>query len=416
MAAGRIDLATGTAPTTPSAGTASLYVDSADNKIKLLDENGVLGDIGGHEPPNYLRNSGMWFAQRQVPGTLTNSGSTTLRAIGLASGSSGGGIDGWGAWMQNSQVQSRRNDTATTPETGLSARYYAEWQKTTSTGKFLISQMLEGDESIRLRGKTVRFQVKVKATAAATLRIGLIQLTNSGTIDTLPATFISAAGANGTDPTLGTNLSYVTPKSGVTPENCTVNGDALDISATTAWQRVGACWDIPSTCKNILVAVWGNSQFTSTNGFMLSECSLTEGYEIAAFAPLSYQQELSRCERIFEKSFGVDTGPAQNNGVDTGGYAYSCPVGAATAHTVGITYRTRKRAAPSQAVTLNPAAANAHVRNRTDGADNSATAITVTGSETCARVTTTSSAAAAAGEHMEFHWWVDACGANNEFC
>jgi len=156
----------------------------------------------------------------------------------------------------------------------------------------------------------VRFQVLMKASAAKTIKIAVLQLTAAGTIDTLPATFISAFGANGVDPTLGTNLAFLAPKSGVSGDNCTAGTNAFSCSVTTAWQRFGGVVTIPSDAKNIIVMAWTDSQFAAADSFSITQASLTDGYEIQDWSPQDFATELQLCQRFYCKTYEVDTNPS----------------------------------------------------------------------------------------------------------
>lgn len=397
-------------PSVPAAGKGKIYMDSSDRLPKLKDSKGVINSFGDSELPNYLRNSGFWFCQRQGS-AATNCGSTTLRAGGGLTG-----LDAWGVWNENANTTAARTDTASSPETGLQSQNYGAFLKITSTGKYFVSQMVESKDILSLRGRTSRFQVWMKGTASQTVRLGIVQLTSAGTIDTLPATFISAAGANGTDPTLGTNLSYIAPKSvaGLVGDNCTINGNAFDCSVTTAWQRFGGVFDIPSNCKNILVCVWTNAQLTATNGFSLAQTSLTDGYEIQSWAPLAYQQELERCVRIYTKTFEIDTLPVAAVLL---GSLRAVVTKAATALGVQFSWRylTPMRAVPTIS-TFNPVtAANTNPRRTGGTAADETTVATANISSMAADITATDAAAGAVGDAVQVQATADAAGSNNEF-
>lgn len=366
--AGAIILATGAQPATPSAGYEKIFADT-EGRVKAIAATGILRTLSESNRYNYLGNSGFWFAQRQAPGTLTTYSNTTGRAICA---------DRWGITNENASCQYIRVDTSTTPETGLQGRYYGSFTKITSTGKFVVTQVIEGNNAQALRGRSVRVQVWMKSTTAMTVRLGLVQLNTSGTVDALPATYISAFGASGTDPTLGTNLAYIAPKSGVTPDNATVNGNAVDCSVTTSWQRFGAVFDVPANCKNLVVSFWTSALPTATNGFSVAQASLTDGYELQDWAPPSFSEEIDRVKRFYNKSFILDTLPAQNVGVNLGEIRAIAGKAGAVANSgfIPINYPVPMRATPTTNVVYNPAAANALARNITGAADMGATAIT----------------------------------------
>jgi hypothetical protein len=348
--------------------------------------------------PNWLANGGFWFAQRQAPGSLTTYSSVGGRVYGA---------DRWAMSNENASVRYQRIDTSAAVETGLQARFYGKVKKITSAGKMLICQALEGNDATQLRGRTLRLQAKMRCSVASAMnvRMGLLQLTSAGTLDTIPSTagnFVTAWGAAATDPTLGTNLAYVTPKSGVTGEGGTVSGNGLTCALTTSWALFGLVVDAPATAKNLIFAVWTDGQPAADDELNIAEASLTDGYELQDWTPGPIQQELARCQRYCSKTFNVDTAPAQSVGAGTGEFRFIA--GSAGAfHEGSPTYffPVPMRSAPT-ATLYNPAAANAEVRNITGGADCSASAaggITERG----LYVAATGDGGAAVGNHLGIH-------------
>lgn len=396
-----ITLSKGAAPSVPAAGKCTAYMD-ANGYLHTLDATGVDGAVGDHELSNWIRNSGFWFAQRQPPATLTTYSATAGRAIAA---------DGWGITNENASAQYIRTDTQGAPETGLQGRFYGQFTKITANGKLIVSQVLEGHDAEALRGRTVRVQVWAKGIVGTpAMRLGLLQLNASGTVDTIPATFVSAFGANGVDPTLGTNLAYIVPKAGVTGDNCTVNGNAADCALTAAWQRFGAVFDVPSTAKNLIVVVWSNAQVVATNGIAIAQASFTDGYEIQGWAPLDYNQEMSRVLRFYQKTFAIDTAPVQNAGVATG--ALRCILGKAAATALAAQfqwrYQVNLRAAATALTTYNPAVANAQVRQIGGTATDLTATATANSTEQSVDITATGASTGAVGDQCGVHVTADA--------
>jgi hypothetical protein len=336
--------------------------------------------------PSLVRNGGFWFAQCQDPATLTACGSTTRRRIGP---------DGWGVTDENADVQYQRVDTSSAAESGFGGRYYGTFKKITNAGKYTLTQVIESVDVQRVRGSTVRLQVRLKASANATWRVGLLQLTSSGTVDDVPGlasgTWISAWNADSTDPTLqaGNNVSYIAPDATNT-ENCTANGNALDCAVTTAWQRFGGTFAVPTDCQNLIVALWSDADITVNDTLSIVEVSLTEGVDVVQWAPLAYVEELHRCRRFIQKTFLPDTNPAQNTGVTTGALRGYVGKDGATAGAIIFHWRFEVpmlftnlndvSGFPSaRGITrYNPLAANSVVRNvtrSTDSSNNSASQI-----------------------------------------
>ena len=390
-----ITLSGGSAPETPTGVKSRLFVRSTNDEYRpcVLNSAGVLSVIRGPQT-NYVRNSGFWFAQRQTPSSATTYSNTSGRAISA---------DGWGITNENASATFQRQDSAGFAF-GIQGRFYGDFLKTTSTGKLVVSQVIEGNDSNALRGRTVRVQCWMVQQVASgpVIRLGLAYLSSSGTMDSIPATFISAFGSNGVDPTLGTNLSLIAPKSTVLPENGTISGNAVSCTLTSGWRRYGACFDVPSTAKNLVVMLFSNNQLAATNGFSLTQVTLTDGYEIADWLPDPYEVELGRVRRHYWKTFNVDTAPVTSIGVNTGEFRFTSPIAGATAFAgVGGRLGVPMRTAPTFTL-YNPSAANAQIRNITDGADLTGSSITANGEESF-HLAGTGTAGTAAGEQLGVH-------------
>ncbi len=317
---------------TPGAG---FNIDGVgtDRRPYCLDDKGVLNTLSDHADWNYLRNSGFWFAQRQAPGTLTTYSNLGGRIICA---------DGWGISNENASTQYRRVDTSGARETNLQSRFWGEFTKITSTGKIAVCQVIEGAEAMSLRGRTVRFQCWLKAIIGTPVSLKIGVMSWSGTLDAVPSgagLMWSAFGANGVDPTLAASFAWLTPKSGVTPDNATASTNAVVASATTTWQRFGMVCDVPDSCKNLIVVVWTDNQVIATNGFGIAQATLTDGYEVQDWSPNDMAQELNRVQRFYAKTFDLDTAPAQNAGASTGAIASIIGKAGATALASHIVWR-----------------------------------------------------------------------------
>lgn len=391
-------------PSTPAAGKVKLFTDNVDRYLRTLDSKGVQGQVGDHELFNYVRNSGFWFAQRQAPATLTtysNVGGRILTA------------DGWGISNENASTQFRRVDTTGAFETGLRNRFWGEYTKITANGKIIVTQVIEGSHAQALRGRTVRVQAWIKAIIGTPIAMKMALISWSGTVDTVPSgagLFFTAHGANGVDPTLATNLSYLAPRSGVTPDNATAAANNISLSATTTWQRFGGVFDVPTTARNLIVAIWSDNQIVTTNGYALSQVSLTDGFEIQEWAPMDIPRELDRVRRFYQKTFTMDVAPAQNAGATTGALLTIIAKAAATALAANFYWRYAPEMRASPTVTLfNPGAANAQAR-RVSGAAAADQTATATANATAASVTITATgdAAGAVGDQVIVHASADA--------
>ncbi len=365
-----LELEESAAPSTPAAGLGSTYL-STSGELRTLNDQGIDANLSNRTRDNWIRNAGFWFAQRQAPGTLTTYSSVGGRAITA---------DGWGVSNENASVQYIRTDAIAAPETGLENRYYGNFTKITANGKIVICQVIEANDIAAIRGETVRVQILAKGlvAASATWRLGLVQLTSAGATNVVPinaGTFITAFGAASTDPTLGANLSYIAPDATITPDNGTTNGNAADITVTSAaWQQFGACFTVPTDCRNLVLMLWSDAQVATTNGIALTEVSLTAGPEVQEWSPLSQQEETSRVQRYYQKTFSTDTLPAQNAGLAGAARGHVSVAGATANQPIGVRLAIPLLSTSPTFTFFNPSAANAFVRNTTAGSDATATA------------------------------------------
>lgn len=311
---------------------------------KLLE---ILIAAGGTFSYNYnlLINGGFDLAQRQAPGTLTTLTDNKCSA------------DRWRVTRENADVQYIRMDA--TSESGLTSRYYGQFKKITNAGKIHICQIVEGINSVPLRSKTVIFQAKMKASASKTIRMAVLELQNAGAMDTIPATLVTAFGADSTDPTLGANVAVITA--------------AQSKSVTTSWQSFSVSVTVPTNSKNIICAIWSDADFAANDTLSITEAGLFTASAVQAWMPRLLNEEILLCRRYYWKTFLIDTAPAQNAGI-TGAVRYAAPRAGATLE-IGTTFKYPVQMFSTPNITTyNPSATNAQVRDSAATADCSAVA------------------------------------------
>ena len=392
------------APSNPASGKAAIYADQTSGEPTYIDELGISGNMtydGWRDRP-LIYNGMFLYAQRQVPGTLTTYSSVGGRIYTA---------DRWCVSNETASVQFAQVDTMGAIETGLGARYYGKFLKLTNAGKIWIGQPLEGNAIGHLRGTPVRFQCKMRyGVNPMTVRMGMIQLTAAGTVDSIPinaGTFLSAFGAVGTDPTLGTALAYLTPRLAET--SGTVSGTALTCVLSNAWVRYSAVFDIPTDCKNLIPCIWTNGQPAANDTLLISECDMLDGVEVRHnFDPYANVLELLRCKKFYNKTFADATAPAQNAGVLGALRDQVAIAGAVTTSSVmQWRFPVQMRAAPSTVTFYNPSAANAYCRNVPAATDATATA-SASGTKDCIDINVTGLAGWTAGQELKVHCTVEA--------
>lgn len=143
----------------------------------------------------------------------------------------------------------------------------------------------------------------------------------------------------------------------------------------------------------------------------LSNCKLEIGRAATPFQAVPKAQVLDEVMRRYQKSFLEATAPAQNVGVGTGEFRAGSTITAAAAGTLGTIPFAQQMALTATGslptcTLYNPAAANAQVRNITDGADLSASSAANVG-QMGFEVQTTGSAGTIIGETLGVHWTCD---------
>ena len=111
----RLVLTKGSAPATPASNKVALYVDTADNRVKAIDYNGVIASLteDGSKDRNILTNGSFRIQQRCATASTAIAGiSTTTRAGQVAD-----------RWAVTTSVASNLNwaqiDTSGATESGL---------------------------------------------------------------------------------------------------------------------------------------------------------------------------------------------------------------------------------------------------------------------------------------------------------
>ena len=257
---------------------------------------------------NRLKNSSFRFAQRlgASPGTYT-----TL--VNLSNSSYDAyGADRWKCAFQTANVQYKQVDTNGALETGMSTRYYGAWKQITAAGKFCICQPIESLECPGRDGATANyavFSIWLKASAAKTIRLGVLQLNSSGTTDAIPVQIVPTTwGSNATDPAWGSNLSAITPTN---LANTVVSGSGASCSVTTSWQQFSICVSLPTTFKNLVPIVWTDSQFSASDVLFTGQSDFYQT-SVAPAATRSYDEpdvstDWLKCRRYYKSLFGANS-------------------------------------------------------------------------------------------------------------
>lgn len=148
---------------------------------------------------------------------------------------------------------------------------------------------------------------------------------------------------------------------------------------------------------------------SGSNFFSITDFQLELGTVVNPVTEaIPLDSQIRYCQRYLEKSFNIDSAISVIGGV-SGALQFASMVGAsASIAAVPVRFQTIKRGTSSTTISVimwNPAAANAQVRNITDGADCSATTVEAASIGNMGfSFSLTTSAGTAAGEKLAVHW------------
>ena len=291
----------GAAPSTPTSNKAEFYIDT-NRRACTIDDNGVISVLNNHGlfERNIIVNGCFNVQQKVAVASTAIAGVSTTTRGGVVSD----------AWSVTASVATNLNwqqvDTGSAPETGLDSRYYGSIIAATAGKKVMISQWILNEDMRHLLGKKVRVSIKhnMKVGTTKNFKLGLLQLTSAGTIDTSPA-FLSGAWSvnNGTDPAWNTNIAAITPDASPTGENGTISGAYLTCATVeNTWTKSSCVFTVPTNAKNLVMVFFADATGGTTDNVSVAEAQITIGTEVVDYIEPPFTENLNRCLRRFCKS------------------------------------------------------------------------------------------------------------------
>lgn len=247
---------------------------------KFLQSQGSNGQSYVHLPGrNYAQNAEFRFWQRQDPTTLTNRQDDAFGPDRMYLLNSGGAVN-----MQCARVSSS--------DTTYNTLYAGQFRQGDATPRqFGVAQMLEANDVIGLRGKTVTFSfvAKTDSTEITALRCGVVEWT--GTADSVTSDIVSSWAAT---PTLIANAAFIN-----TPADLTVSSSFAQFSVTVT---------LGTTFNNLLWFIWTPNTEAQNDDFYLKQVQLVNGSFAMDWNTIAqtYPADLLQCQRFYEKSYNVD--------------------------------------------------------------------------------------------------------------
>lgn len=139
---------------------------------------------------------------------------------------------------------------------------------------------------------------------------------------------------------------------------------AIYFDPTTSWVRYTGTATVPSNATQLKFYIDYSPPSTAgaNNYFEVSGIQIELGPRATQFDLPSFGDDLTRCQRYYQKTFDYATAPAQNAG-STGCWTFAATIAGAAVNRINtIPYRQRMRIAPTTTF-YNPAAANAFAWN-----------------------------------------------------
>lgn len=265
---------------TPS-GTADLV-----NK-NYVDSSGVVTYVGLND--NALINGNMDVWQRLNAEAAFTSASRTVNSDDTYL------MDRWILLSDGNDIV----DVSPATDKPDGSQYSAKFQVETANKKFGICQIIESRDAVKLDNGTVSLSFQAKTTTGkeiANLRAAVLSW--SSTADSVTSDVVSAWGGVGTTPTFATNW--------------TAENTPADLALTTSWTKYqidGIVIDT-ATVNNIAVFIWVDDVDASVDDeFYLTQVKLNRGATAADFNPKSFDEEMARCMRYYEQSWGHGVAP-----------------------------------------------------------------------------------------------------------
>lgn len=293
---------------TLSGGTLTIGANAITTS-KITDANVTLAKLESRARPteNFLINGGMEIFQRGP--TNYNATATVANLEGLYVG-----VDRW-FWINNaggvgtpSYTHKRVDCSAEGSQYGLEVGHSGG----TNSRYMCLSQIVEARDTIPLRGRTVRFQARIKqASSTAIWKAVLINWT--GTADTSIAKNL----VNNWSSTTYTEGNFFT-----TNASYDIAAVGSDTTVGTSFTDVSVSGSISSSANNLYVALFCITA-NHTNA-TLTKCGLYDGSDAREWLPRPTSTDMELCKR-FCRSFGNQNiyeriGVCMNYST-TGGYA-----------------------------------------------------------------------------------------------
>lgn len=228
-------------------------------------------------------------------------------------------------------------------------------QSQASAQRIGVAQIIENKNCQDLRGQAVTFYGRFKTSSGGNIRVAILEWT--GTADAVTSDVVNN----------WTSATYTASNFFIATTVTAVKQYASPAAAT--WTDFFITGTLGSSVNNIVVFVWTEGTEAQNVTLALANCGFIRGAAApAAHTTRFFSTEVFHCQRYYQKSFALDTTPAQGS-TSTGSIVVTQVVGAGAGNTALLyQFSPRMRAVPT-VTTYNPVSANAQPRNFSVNAD-----------------------------------------------
>lgn len=203
------------------------------------------------------------------------------------------GADRWYVLNTNATTFSRQDGM-------LGSRYGGRLNQDNVTAQRMgMAQIIEGQDAIPYRNRTVRFQATIKTSTATSVRMAILEW--SGTENTVTRDVVN----NWASTTYTAGNFFI--------GTVTVNTVSATLAASTSNAVFNISGSVGSSANNIIVFVWTENTAAQNVQITVTEAGLYDGNATQPWLPRPASQEVAICKRYFIQCNSVDIGLAANN-------------------------------------------------------------------------------------------------------
>lgn len=298
------------------------------------------------------------------------------------------GVDRWYVLTQSNPV----TVTAQVLQENGQASNVRVTQSNAAAQRFGKATIIHSQDCLHLRGQTVTFRPRVRISSSQAVRIAVLEW--SGSQDNVASDVVNS----------WTNGSFTAGQFFKSTTQA-VSGVGAKTPAANTWTDMDALTvTLGSSFLNLILFVWVEQTASQNVTLDIGKVRFVPGSYAGDIEIPNFADELARCQRFYEKSFGLGTQPQSGSGSTISATLVRQVPGAATNTSFFVPYRVRKFTPGGPVTFYNPISANAQIRNTTVNADCSGTTAVGEIYETGFVVSFATAAGSAANNANYFHW------------